>query len=98
MRKLKIHYSSYSIKTSFYFFNTYALINRNRGGRCELFSGFCEANEDFDILHLDIVSSYPSEALRNVYPTGEFEILIGKELDEVIYDENEKAYLHKGKL
>lgn len=68
----------------------------NRGGRNEVFCNFCElSNETEEILSLDIISSYPFEAMRQDYPIGRYEILIGKEVEAISF--NGKQFLYKKK-
>lgn len=78
----------YALKCWFFF--------RCRGGRNEAYSLFCESDNNSDIIYLDIVSSYPFEAMSNKFPKGSYQILIGPELDNITYKTEEESYYYKG--
>ena len=58
-----------------------------RGGRNEIFTSFCETVGDEQIYFYDMVSCYPFVAMNYEFPLGCYEIIIGKDLLNISFDE-----------
>ena len=67
-----------------------------RGGRNELYSASSHSDNDHEILHFDINSSYACEAFKHNFPIGPPEILIGEKLANLTFDDSRKCFCYQG--
>ena len=54
-----------------------------RGGHSESYNFLWEKNAEEEFIYADVISQYPDLALSKSFPVGNFEVIIGNDLNEL---------------